>query len=822
MEFNEEQKKIISNIRGAYLISAPVGTGKTTVIAERVAMALREGISPEKILCLTFTNRAAEEMRTRIRRRVDDKKTADLITIETFHGFCVRFLRIESKRMGKAADFTIIDDDEQAELLSRLAGELGMAELAGVEKRILLNALEMIYKNEMSLLENEIGCQTEVSGLDKELEELGRMYRAELEKQDATDFNGLVLATLEAIYLQPEIRAEWQDRYRLIQLDEFQDTHLSEYLVVKELAKKSGNIALIGDLDQTIYSWRGSKPFFIAKLFRTHFSPVTELNLTINYRFNPLLLKAVKSFLACFENSETKELNSHSSLDPSLANAPKPIHVHAAYNDSEEASYCIDTIKRIRKEEPQASIAILARSNPIIAKLAQNFEDRGIAHVTVDKYNFFRRQEVKDVFAYLKLLFNRYDSDSAARVIARPARNIGEKTLEKLKSEGRAAGLQLADFFDFKNYGLKEPFENLAKKWQKGRIVVLDTETTGTNPFADEIIQIYAIEVVDGEPRSEFDFYIKNSKPVGNSEAIHGISDAFLSEKGEAPADILGKLKEFIGNDPVSGHNVNFDLSMIRENGARLGIDFDFKEYYDTLDLSRRLINSENYKLGTLAKRFGLAEATHDARDDVQATVGLLGILVKMLADGTGKRTELFSAFSPKFIKLAATFDAWKKSSATSDPIEILERIWRESGLEEYYLNDPRKEQRLKSISDLSALFAERNDPEKRPEASLREMVAYASLVRNLDFLGVEKGKVPIITVHQSKGLEFDYIFIVGLNEFRFPAYKSDLEEEKRLFYVALTRAKKGIYLTHSLFDNYNRNLARSRFIDAIGQEYIG
>lgn len=821
MKFNDKQKEIISQVKGAYLISAPVGTGKTTVLTERIITALDNGIKPEEILCLTFTNRAAEEMMERVRARIKDKNIVRELRMSTFHGFCLKFIKEEAKDIGIYPDFVIFDESEQVEVMKNILEDF--PELVINEKfakREIMNLIDKLYKRRLNNLELEIGCVVNTNGKDAMLDKLNKRYLEELDNQNALDFNELVLVAMRSLYINKKLQKKWSRKFKLIQLDEFQDTHLSEYLVIKQLAKRHKNIALIGDLDQTIYSWRGSEPFFIAKLFKTHFAPVTELSLEINYRFNQNILEAIKSFLNSFKKRSTKAIESGSGESGATK---KCINVFEGYNFTEEISWVADSVAKIKKEAPAAKIAVLTRTNYVIGKIADVFLEKGLAHVTVDKYDFFRRAEVKDIFAYLKILFNKFDLESAYRVIARPKRQIGETTIKNIREAGRAIGLKVSDFLDFKNYNFPEPYANIIKKWDSGRIIVLDTETTGTNPLCDEIIQIYAIEVVKGVPGEDFHFFMKNTIPVGDSEEVHGISDEYLAEKGRNAREVLLELNDFIAGDVTVGHNVNFDLSMIIENGKRNAVVFDFNEYYDTLDLARRLVVSTNYKLNTLATMFALSTATHDAKDDVLATVGLLGVLVDKLKVDTKKRVALFSKYSKKFIKLSTEIKSWKKQVVAMRPPEALRFIWAESGLAEYYACDKDAKKRQKSIDTLVKIFAEKDDEEKPGDIMLRELINYATLTRDINFLGLDSGKVPIVTVHQVKGLEFDYVFIIGVNEFKFPIRRmgSDIEEERRLFYVAMTRARKNIYISYSKMDDYGRDLEKSSFIGCIDGEYV-
>lgn len=822
MKFNKEQEEIINSIWGAYLLNAPVGTGKTTVLSERIIRALKLGIKPREILALTFTNRAAEEMRGRLKKLIDDKNDFDALSIQTFHSFCAYFLKAEAKTLGISSDFIIIDEDEQKEIVKNILSQSRSVHLEN--DREIINIMNQIFKYRFAILRQLAGHRLEVKELPSDLLSFAQEYEEKMLAQNAFDFNQLVLLTFEALSTNSEIRKRWSQRYRFIQLDEFQDTHLSEYLIIKELAREHKNISFIGDIDQTIYSFRDSRPLFIARLFKEHFAPVKELSLKINYRSNPALIKTFLSVLKNMENPQTKEIN-NASTESNIKDQEKPVKIFRAYNFSEEVSWVLDNIKKIKDQDPQAKIAVLNRLNSSIPKIAEIFAQNKLSFLTVDQYDFFRRQEVKDIFAYLKIIFNKADLFSAKRIIQRPPKNIGEETLAKINQAGRECALNISDFLSFKNYNFLEPLAELLDLSAKGRIVVLDTETTGINPAVDEIVQIYAREIIDGKAGQEFHHYLKSKKSVGSAFFVHRISDEFLAEKGRDPKEVLLELKEFIGDSIIVGHNVSFDLNMIFENAKRYGIDFVFKNYYDTLDLAKRILSLESYKLSYIAKTLGFQAATHSADDDVAATVELLQYLIKNLKKTQEKRIGLWNKYKAKFIKLASSIENFEKEANKLRPAEFLDFIWRESGLADYYQKDKNALVREKSFNTLRCFFSDKDKEDLDPRSSLQNLIHFSSLVKNIDFLGLEQGRIPIVTIHQVKGLEFDYIFLLALNEGSFPLYRSDdLEEEKRLFYVALTRAKKEVFLSYSTFRNHGDKTypaTKSRLIDLIDPENI-
>jgi DNA helicase II / ATP-dependent DNA helicase PcrA len=819
IKFNKEQENIIKNIEGAYLINAPVGTGKTTVLTERIVRAIDSGIGPDEILALTFTNRAADEMKDRIKERIEDKNDYDSLTIKTFHGFCAHFVRSECKEINVPSDFLIIDEDEQVDLAKDILTKSG--NIFFEHKREILKLLNDFYNYKLTLLQKSIGHKVLVKKISSEIMSFGREYEKAMIDQGFLDFNELALLTLKALVVNREINKKWSNRFKLIQLDEFQDTHLVEYLIIKELAKKHKNIAFIGDIDQTIYSFRDSRPVFISNLFKSHFEPVKELSLSINYRSSAGLIGAFMSTLANMEDSKTKNLK----IGVSDSKESKDINIFRAYNFEEEILWITETIKELKKDNPKAKIAVLNRVNKSIELIAEVFSKKGIAFLTVDQYDFFRRQEIKDIFSYLKIICNKSDISSSKRMLKRPGRSIGEETIRTIEKDGERCGLNLSDFLSFNNYKTKEPFDDFITTIENDRVVVLDTETTGVNPAKNDIIQIYAREIIKGERGGEFHFYLKTDQTVGSSYFVHKISDDFLQKEGKDSKLVFKNLKDFIGKSKIVGHNVLFDLNMIEENAKRRGVSININGYYDTLDLARRFLNLDSYKLGSIAKKLNFQDATHSADDDVAATIDLLLYLKDKVKERSQERLLMWSKYKNKFIKISSSIDNWNSKSEKLRPDIFLTYLWKESGLEEYYKKDDNYDQRLNSIKTLITFFKNRDDKNLTPKSSLRNLIHFSSLVKNIDFLGLDQGKIPVVTIHQVKGLEFDYIFLPKMNEGQFPFFKSDnIEEEKRLFYVALTRAKKKVFLSYSSFNEYNDKeypASKSRLLNLIDDDYI-
>ncbi len=812
-ELNSEQNAITSHIKGALLVLAPVGTGKTRVLAERVLSAINGGISPEKILCLTFTNRAALEMRERLSQYCPEQFPN--LTIKTFHGLCTSILRIEARPLGLPADFIIYDDSDCIELVKEifdlsdeqeakdLFADLAKCKIQAKEVELSLNySLEKLY-----------------APLGNKWAKYAAQYQIVLQKRHALDFADLVFYLRGMLYWEPEMSERWANQFDFVQVDEVQDTHLSEYSIVKHLASKTGNLAMIGDLDQTIYEWRGSEPDDVIAQFKSDFNPV-EYSLTWNYRATQILLNAASGFADSFEHRKTK-------ITPSPdCELGELIQVHVARNEQAEAEWIGEQIQRLaanQKNFVYSRVAILARNHKRTEVISRMLERLNIPCVTVEQFHFFMRQEVKDALAYLRLILNPFDASAMRRILLRPNRGIGDTTINNVIKKGKFCGFRLTDMVSSQTFIDGDPFSELLKAYSSSTIVVFDVETTGFSVSQDEVIEIAAIRLVNGKPEDEFHAYIKNTVSVGKSERIHGYSDRFLAEEGRLAKDVFDEFFNFVSNSILVGHNVGFDIKMVIAQSQKAGIVTPKLQWEDTLELANRFIKSERYKLETLAKLLNLQHLpTHKAMDDVKTTIDLLAVLVPRAERRSDYRQALVYHYGEEFERLAQQMDHWRNASQMMRPSDLLDKLLVESGLYSYYQLEAK---RLQNLIWLVRLFQERDNPDLHPDTALRSLLEFTALAKNLDQVSQDDNQVPIITVHQSKGLEFDSVFIAGVTENEFPTFFSvrdnNLEEERRLFYVAMTRAKQRLFISAYSKDSKDFSKSRSEFINQIPKEYI-
>jgi DNA helicase-2/ATP-dependent DNA helicase PcrA len=813
IELNDCQQAIVDHVFGPILVLAPVGTGKTLVLAERVAKAIEKGLNPKKILCLTFTNRAAEEMKERVRKYFPEF-IKDL-TIKTFHALCAYMLRVEARNIGLPQDFVIYDEMDSVELIEDCFGLRSETDARDILQRI---------------SECKTNAQGERLSLDCPLEKLFELlqtdslpkiclYQETLRDRHALDFADLVFFARVMLNREDRIRKRWEERFDFAQVDEIQDTHMSEYDIVQFLVRRHKNVAMIGDIDQTIYEWRGSDPFAILRRYEDEFSP-DKYALYENYRATKVLLEACSSFADSFYERHTKIIPSDK------CEHGEPIYVHSAYDEESEGDWIAQQIRNLSQSIPKFPFnraAILARTNKRAQAVSERLELRKIPCYTVEQYEFFRRQEIKDALAYLRVLLHPVDTGSMQRILIRPPRGIGDVAIKEIMDNGQDCGLRLSDMVALPTFQYGDPYGLVLDRFESGNLVVLDVETTGTSIEEDEVIEIAATRLIKGEPAGQYNSLILNKKPVGESERIHGLSDDYLRENGKPALRVFNDFFEFIGDSLLAGYNVSFDKRIILSQAKRSGATAPDILFEDIWPIAKRFIGGiENYRLQTVARALGVPEfSAHRAINDVATTIEVLKQLVPRLGRTAMKRRQIVSGHISSFKPLGSKIDSWKAGAKNSRPAQTLRLILDESGLRDYY--QKRKElKRLDHLVQLERIFQARDDPKKSPEEALSSLVEFVSLARNVDYFSRDENKVPIITIHQAKGLEFDTVFVAGVCQNEIPHYFSirdgNEEEEKRLFYVALTRAKKRLFISMHLYGQNGRNRSRSPYISLINQ----
>jgi len=408
---NGKQAEAVSQTEGPLLIIAGAGSGKTRVITYRIAHLVSRGVPQSEILAVTFTNKAAREMQQRVKQLIPRKLTR--LTVSTFHAFGAQVLREHFEPLGFRANFSIYDSQDQATLLRETARELG---LKG-ESIDLMKAAQFIS----SMKTGRVRWSTETA----EMRPLFTEYQKNLRIYNAVDFDDLIMLPLDLLEKNEEIRKEYHDRYRYLLVDEFQDTSAAQYDLMRLLVGPDQNVCVVGDDDQSIYSWRGANYENIVR-FERDFTNVKEIKLEQNYRSTKTILKAANALIARNTNRKPKSL---------WSGLPEgdPIELFAAETEIEEAEFIVTRIRTlmIRESLRFQDFAVLLRANHLTRAIEEVFRKENIPYVVSGGMSFFERQEVRDMLAYLKLIANHDDDTSLLRIINTPRRGIGKKLVER-------------------------------------------------------------------------------------------------------------------------------------------------------------------------------------------------------------------------------------------------------------------------------------------------------------------------------------------------------------------------------------------------------
>ncbi len=445
---NPEQKTAMEEIDKAVLILAGAGSGKTRVITHKFAYLVKEhNILPWSILAVTFTNKAANEMKERVLAMLNidptDYKRTRGLWISTFHSICGRILRREIDKLGYTSNFTIYDPDD----CERLIKEIYKAQNLDPNKYSATQNYISRWKNELISPEEAINeVDNNSSRLVSMYASTYEMYEKKMKENNALDFDDLIKKTIELFTEYPEVLEDYRNRFEYIMVDEFQDTNKSQYMLVKMLAKEN-NISVVGDDDQSIYSWRGADISNILERFPTKdFKNCRLVKLEQNYRSTNTILMAANSVIANNKHRLTKNLWS------ALGEGDKLLYFKAE-NDKDEAYYVGSKIDNLLKTHKKDNIAVFYRMNFQSRTIEEILRKRKIPYKIFGGIKFYERKEIKDLLAYLKVIANKQDSIATKRIINIPKRAIGNKTIQKIEDLAEKYNLT---FFEAIEYGCDE------------------------------------------------------------------------------------------------------------------------------------------------------------------------------------------------------------------------------------------------------------------------------------------------------------------------------------------------------------------------------
>ena len=430
---NEQQQEAVFHTDGPLLLLAGAGSGKTRVLTHRIAYLIDQGVNPYHIMAITFTNKAAKEMR----ERVDDLVGygAEHIWVSTFHSTCVRILRRHIDKLGYGNSFTIYDADDQKSLVRQICKQYKI-DTKMMPERSIINAISSAKDEFITPSEYEMKHQYDFK--KKKIAEIYKEYQKQLKANNALDFDDLIFKTVELFQFHPEVLDYYQERFRYIMVDEYQDTNTIQFQLISMLARKYQNLCVVGDDDQSIYKFRGANVKNILN-FENVFPEAETIKLEQNYRSTKNILNAANGVIKNNEGRKSKKLwteNEEGDL----------IEFHQYGTEYEEARQIIEEIESLAKEGyDYKNMAILYRTNAQSRVFEESFMIKNIPYRIVGGTNFYQRKEVKDILCYLKVVDNGLDDLAVRRIINVPRRGIGAATIDKINTYAIEHNLSFLD-----------------------------------------------------------------------------------------------------------------------------------------------------------------------------------------------------------------------------------------------------------------------------------------------------------------------------------------------------------------------------------------
>ena len=437
-QLNDQQREAVTSSDGPLLILAGAGSGKTRVIAHRIAYLIAErGVWPRNILAVTFTNKAAEEMRNRVSKLIEGLEIGSTPLISTFHSMCVRILRrdIEALNAGYTRSFTIYDQDDTVRLTRNAIRDLGMD-----DKQLAPRQVQAAISGAKNRGEDAEAFAAKAQFIDERrasIAQVFKVYEERLHQNNALDFDDLLIKTVRLLRDVPEVRERYNDRFRYLLVDEYQDTNQLQFGLIRLLTEKQQNICVVGDPDQSIYRWRGADIKNILK-FEEHFPSAKVIRLEENYRSTQNILDLAHGVIK--HNVERKE----KALWTQNPHGEK-IRYYQALDAESEARFVSGKVQEHLHADRSTRAAVLYRTNSQSRVFEEAMRRASLAYNIVGGFSFYERMEVRDIIAYLKLAMNPHDSIALQRVINTPPRGIGKVTLDEIDARARELGISLWD-----------------------------------------------------------------------------------------------------------------------------------------------------------------------------------------------------------------------------------------------------------------------------------------------------------------------------------------------------------------------------------------
>ena len=740
---NPAQREAVLTTEGPLLVLAGAGSGKTRVLTFRIAHMLGDlGVKPWQVLAITFTNKAAAEMRDRLSALIPSGTRG--MWVCTFHAMCVRMLREDADLLGYTGQFTIYDDDDSKRMVRDIMQALGIE-----QKQFPIN---MIRSKISSAKNAMIGPEDMLKSADSPNDKKAAQVYLELERRlraaNAMDFDDLLVRALELLRTRPEVLDKYQERFRYISVDEYQDTNHVQYEIANLLAAKYQNLMVVGDDDQSIYSWRGADITNILD-FEKDFKNCKTVKLEQNYRSTGHILSAANAVVR--HNSQRKEKR----LFTAEGDGEK-IQAFQASDERDEGRWIAGEIEKLHaKGTSYDDIAVFYRTNAQSRILEDMFLRAGVPYKIVGGTRFFDRAEIRDVMAYLKMIVNPADEMSVKRVINTPRRGIGSTSIQKIEQLAR---------------------DNRCSFFQACEIACAETG-------------MFSAKVRNG--LSSFVSLVREGRRM----------DGELKDVVEMIVDKTGLLQAFRAEGTMESESRAENIQEF------LGVAAEFEETHEDIE-------------GTLES---LEELRAAGVADVPAAAEPEPVMVSVPASEPGP-----SAPASSFEALVGARDA-----AGSNPLDSLAApaLSPQDALAAAIAGNAYAAPTEMPAGAVHADEIERTYGPLTCKA-LPALMEWLALRSDLDSLAGETHAITMMTIHSAKGLEFPAVFVAGMEEGIFPHVHdfggSDdpgkLEEERRLAYVAITRARKRLFLTYAATRRtYGSTSAnpRSRFLNEIPFEDI-
>ncbi len=522
---NEKQKEAARHVDGPLLIIAGAGSGKTRVLTHRIAYLIKEHkVNPFNILAVTFTNKAADEMKKRLRKLVGILSRD--MWIGTFHSICGRILRHDIDKIGWKKNFVIYDEDEQLSLIKRIVKDLNF----DAKKFNPAVVQETISKAKNNLIGPEKYSNAAGDFFEEKIAIAYKLYQDKLAENNALDFDDMLMYTVMLLRNNPKVLEYYQKRFQYINVDEYQDTNHVQYLLTKLLAGDNGNICVVGDEDQSIYRWRGAD-FWNILNFEKDFKNAKAVKLEQNYRSTKNVLDVANSVIKNNEMRKDKKLWTNNE------EGKKAVH-YLAFDEHDEALFLAEKIQKLSEKHSLNDFVILYRTNAQSRVVEDVFLQSGIPYRILSGVRFYERKEIKDILAYLKLIHNPADNLSLIRIINNTQDGIGKVTISKLEGEAAKRGIPLLILFnDLSQIKLQEKTKAKLSSFSR---MIARFET-----YANEMGIVELMERVVRETH-----YLRNLEDEGTEESLM---------RAENVKELIGVAKEFekVNDDKSLGAFLN-------------------------------------------------------------------------------------------------------------------------------------------------------------------------------------------------------------------------------------------------------------------------